>query len=71
MHTVFFVFICSEGGKLYIPLVLVNDNFFWVGGRAVGGRDFFFIRHNFFFSSVCEDFMCSSTDSTYAIIVNI
>lgn len=42
MHTVFFVFICSEGGKLYIPLVLVNDNFFWVGGRAVGGRDFFY-----------------------------
>lgn len=48
----------------------VNGNLFGVGGQAVGGRDFC-IRHNFFFSSVCEDFMCSSTDSTYAIIVNI
>lgn len=39
-------------------------------GQAVGGRDFC-TRHHFFFSSACEDFMCSSTDSTYAIIVNI
>lgn len=68
MHTVLFVFIGSVG-KIVCSPCLVNEN--WGGGgQAAGGRDFC-IRHNFFFSSVCEDFMCSSTDSTYAIIVNI